>query len=277
MPELFTYTDYRAFLRDFFEERREENAFFSLRYSQQKTGLDAGNLVKILQGERHLPKRYIDPFIELCGLKGRRALYFSVLVRYSRTKSNVEAREHFEQLAELKRAPSRTIESQQYDYFKSWHYAALRSLLDYYDFKGDYGALGAQLDPPVSPTEAKRAIEVLRSLGLIEKHAGGVFKPTDKIVTTGERWQSFAIESLQERIIELGRESLKRFPKERRDISTVTMSISSDDFRKIRTIIQECRRQILKVVHESEKAEGVYQLTMQLFPLTKETKRKSPS
>ena len=275
MPELFNYTDYRAFLRDFLREQREENGFFSLRYVQQKIGYDAGNLVNVLQGERHLPKRFTDPVVKLCGLKGRRALYFGVLVRYCRTKSNSEARELFEQLSELKRAPSRKVEAQQYDYFKKWHHAALRSLLDYYDFKGNCAELGAQLEPPISPAEAKRAIELLLALGFIEKHAGGSFKPTERIVTTGERWHSLAIESLQEQLIELGKGSIRRFPKERRDISTITMSISPDDFGRIKTILQECRQQILKVVHESQTAESVYQLTMQLFPMTKDKKRKN--
>lgn len=273
MPDVFNYHNYRAFLNDFIAEEKANHSFFSLRYIGQKVGIDAGNLVKVLQEERHLSRRYVAPFIDLCRLRGRRAEYFILLIRYCRCKSNHQARELFEQLCELKQAPARKLEAQHYRYFSEWYHAAIRSLLDYYDFKGNTDELGAQLDPPVSGAEAKRAIELLRALGLIAKQAHGRYKPTDKILSTGERWQSLAIEAFQEKVIELARQSIRRFSKEVRDISTITMNLSTEDFHKVMAVIKQCRQEILKIVDEAENSNNVYQLNMQLFPLTRQPKR----
>lgn len=274
MPDIFNYYNYRDYLKDFIARKKEAAAFFSLRYIGYKVGIDAGNLVKILQGERHLSYRYIEPFIAFCKLQGRRALYFEALVKYCRTKSNRLARELFEQLCELKQAPARTVLQQHYEYFKHWQYAAVRSLLDYYDFKGNFEELGAQLCPPISAAEAKRAIDLLFSIGFIKKLPYGRYKPTDKIITTGERWQSLAIEEFQEQMIDLSKQSISRFPRDSRDISTITMNLCQDDFLKIRSVLKESRQKILKIVDEAEASDAVYQLNMQLFPLTKQKQKK---
>jgi uncharacterized protein (TIGR02147 family) len=146
-------------------------------------------------------------------------------------------------------------------------------MLDYFDFKGNYEELGAQFDPQISASDTKQAIELLYSLGFIKKLAYGRYKPTDKIITTGERWQSLAIEEFQEQVINLGKESISRFPKDKRDISTITMNLSKDDFEKIRSVLKECRQKILKIVDEAETSDNVYQMNMQLFPLTRQRAR----
>jgi uncharacterized protein (TIGR02147 family) len=42
MPNIFTYYDYRVFLRDYIEEQKADHTYFSLRYISRKMGVDAG-------------------------------------------------------------------------------------------------------------------------------------------------------------------------------------------------------------------------------------------
>ncbi len=49
MLSIFDYLDYRIFLKDFYEKKKNENSFYSYRYMGNKVGVDPGNIVKIFQ------------------------------------------------------------------------------------------------------------------------------------------------------------------------------------------------------------------------------------
>jgi uncharacterized protein (TIGR02147 family) len=53
------------------------------------------------------------------------------------------------------------------------------------------------------------------------------------------------------------------------NLSSVTFSISTDDFAAVQDEIRRCRRRIMEIAKESEKPDRVFQLNTQLFPLTK--------
>ncbi len=63
-----SYLDYRVFLRDFYEFRKEEDPFFSYRFIARKVGLDHGYIIKLLQEKVHIAEKYIDKFAVICHL-----------------------------------------------------------------------------------------------------------------------------------------------------------------------------------------------------------------
>jgi uncharacterized protein (TIGR02147 family) len=48
----------------------------------------------------------------------------------------------------------------------------------------------------------------------------------------------------------------------------VTIAVSRDDFDEIRKMTGEYRRTVLQIASASDKADRVYQLNIQLFPLS---------
>ena len=271
MQSLFDYLDYRKFLRDFYEEKKKRNYFYSFRYMAQKVGMDHSLLVKVLLGKRHITSESIRKFTALCGFPAIEAKYFELLVNFEKARSESQSKIYLEKLLSFKRHTSRRIEAYQYEYFKKWYYAAIRSLLDFYEFDGkDYNNLGKRLNPPITESETREAVALLEKLGFVKKNSEGVFKPREAHVSTGEKWHSLAIRNYQKETIALSLSSLERVPKETRDISTITMSITEEGMKEIREIIKECRESIIKRVDEmnEERRDRVYQLNMQFIPLS---------
>jgi uncharacterized protein (TIGR02147 family) len=76
-----------------------------------------------------------------------------------------------------------------------------------------------------------------------------------------------AVRQFQKQILALASESLERFAREERDVSTLTLALDASTFSQIREILRECRRQIQKCVEEAKKPDRVMQLSMAFFPL----------
>jgi uncharacterized protein (TIGR02147 family) len=268
MKSVKEYLEYRDFLKDYFEEKKQNNPFFSYRYMGKKVAVDASHLVKILQKQRHIGNKSIETFINFCGLKSNEAEYFSTLVHFNKSKSERDSRNFYERLLSLKGVKSFILEKGQYEYYTKWYYSAILTLLDFYKFSGDYKALAERLSPPISIGEARKAIALIENLGLIEKNSEGTYTLTNKIVTTGDHCKSIAVKLFHEETMRLAVESLDRHPREKRSFSTVTMTIAESDIEEINEIIKEFRSTLLKFAHDTQKPDRVYQLNVQFFPLT---------
>jgi uncharacterized protein (TIGR02147 family) len=267
MQSVFEYLDYRLYLRDFYEAQKKDTSYFSYRYISGKVGLDAGYLVKVLQGRLHVPEKYIGKFCILCNFSKKETTYFRLLINFNRAKSESRIRICFEKLMAFKSPVKNLVDKLQYEYYRRWYYTAIRSLVGIIRFSGDCEKLSRMLTPRVSPREVKKAVALLENLGLIKKDISGVYALTDEFVTTGESWRSLAIKDFQRETIRLAGESLDRHPREERDISTVTIAINKNDLAEVRARIAEFRDTLFKLAENSSDPDGVFQLNVQLFPM----------
>ena len=265
---VFDYFDYRKYLKDYYETRKKENFFFSYRYVGNKVDLDPGYLVKVLQGKHHIAQKTISKVVKLCGLNEKEAEYFENLVYFGKAKTEKQIKLYFEKLLSLKGAKSKKTEPHQYEYYQKWYYSAIRSLIGCVGFRGNYKELAEKLSPKISVKEAKSAIKLLKDLKFIKKKVDGSYALTDSLITTGDEWRSIAIRQFQRETIHLAEESLNRHPKEVRDISTVTMGINLEDLEEIRELAKEFRSSVMKFAEKSRDPDSVFQLNIQLIPLT---------
>ena len=267
-PEIYRYYDYHAYLRDFYAWRKGGNANFSFRYIGMKVGLDAGLVLRIFQGKRPLSPKKIAAFAEVLGLSKRRADYFELMVWYGRAKTDREAQQYFEKLIGFTGLGGKQIERDQYEFYREWYYTAVRELLHVMPFKGDYEGLAAALVPAITPREARKAISLLEALGLIAARKDGGYKLTDKYLTTGEEWRSFAVKEFQRQSLDLARNALESTPKEARDISTVSLTINGQAMEKIRERVRRFHQDMLEISEQSGTGDRVYQVNLQVFPLS---------
>jgi uncharacterized protein (TIGR02147 family) len=269
MKSIFEYLDYRAFLKDFYEEKKGRQSFFSYRLFGGKVGVDASYLAKVLMNSRHIADASIPRFAAFCALHGKEAEFFEALVRFAKAKSDREGKVYFEKLLSIKSTGARKLMADQYEYYRAWRHSAVRSVLEYHDFRGDYKALAAMLSPPITPKEARESIALLTALGLIRKDEEGRHRLTETAITTGPQWKSLAIEAFQEETIRLSSASLQRHPKAHRDVSTVTMNINASDYAELRERIRDFRASLINFVSKAQGPDRTYQLNIQLFPLSR--------
>jgi uncharacterized protein (TIGR02147 family) len=268
MKSVKDYLEYRDFLKDFYDENKNGNPYFSLRYIGNKVSIDASHLVKIFQKQRHIGNKSIEVFIKFCKLSGIEAEYFATLVHFNKSKSDRDSRIYYEKLLTLKGVKAHSLEKSQYEYYSKWYYSAILTLLDFYPFRGDFKMLAAKLSPPITEGKAKKAITLLKKLRLIKRKSGGSYYLTNKLVTSGDQCRSIAVKAFQEETIRLAGESLYRHSREKRNISTVTITIAENKLDEINSMIKEFRETLMKFAHEEKNPDRVYQLNVQLYPLT---------
>jgi len=272
---IFDYLDYRAFLKDFYEEQKSCNNFFSYRYMGKRLNLDAGFLVRIIQGRFHLADSKISKVTALCKFNQKEADYFETLVRFSKARTEKETKLYFEKLLSMKQVCSSRMEEFQYEYYKKWYYSAVRALIDCSDFRGDYKDLASRPSPPISVKEVKKAVTLLESLDMIKKNAEGRYILSDAHITTGKEFHSLAVRNFQKDTINLAAESLDRHNKTERDITSLTLSLDREAMEDVRELAREFRRAVMKRIDEVPEPERVYQLNIQLFPMSENVKRKA--
>jgi len=274
MKKIFDYLDYRDYLREYYEEKKVENPFFSYKLFGRMVDIDQSYLAKVLIKERHIAQKSIRKFVEYFKLSDIEAEYFETLVHFIKAKTDKQSRLFFEKLLSFKEVKRNILTTQQYEFYTKWYYSAIRSLLQFYDFQGDYKKLAEQLSPPISVGEAKQAINLLQTLQLIKQDADGRYVLADKAITSGKEWHSLAINSFQEQTIGMAAESVARHKRELRDISTVTMNIGPADLQRIKELIQQFRNTVIQYVNDNASPENVYQLNVQLYPLTNVSRKK---
>ena len=274
--DVFAYTDYRTFLRDLYENRKESNPIWSYRFMAQRLDVDAGQLVKILQGKLHLPQRAIGAAIRLCGLDGREAAYFEELVRFSRARSAEESSRSFERLNALKGVASATISADQAEYYRAWHHTVVCALLGLGPFRGDWETLGGLCMPPLSADQARGSVELLERLGIVERDAQGALRLAAAHVAPAEGVPVEAIRQFQKDTIDLAKLALDTIPRAEREISTITMALSESDIGLVQGWVRDLRRQIQSLAESTRDPDRVYHLNVQLFPVAKKARRRKP-
>ena len=155
----------------------------------------------------------------------------------------------------------------QYNYFTRWYFVLIRELVDLPNFREYPEWIAKQIQPPISPGEAKKALEELIKLGLLQRDQKGKLIQSSTIVVTPDEVASSAIGKYHKEMMARAQESIDRVPRELRDISAQTFGISKETAKTIKEMIQNFRTNILEVVAREQAADSIYQLNFQLFPL----------
>jgi uncharacterized protein (TIGR02147 family) len=274
---IFDYLDYREFLRDFYKEQKRKHYYFSFRFLSQKTKIDPAHIARVFQCKRHLSEKSLAPFVALCKFNEEEKRYFDQLVSFNMARTDRQASQAFETLLSLSNIKSLTLRPEQYAFYTKWYYTAVRALIALRPFSArDCRRIAQALSPCITAGQARDAIKLLLKLGLVQKNQDGILNVTDEHITTGTQWRSLAVNAFQAETLRLAQESLDRHAKALRDISTVTIGIKHARMDEIRQRIAEFRKSIINCAEEDQDPDDVYQLNIQLFPLT-DSSRERPS
>lgn len=275
---IFDHLDYRAFLKEYYEQSKEANPHFSFRSFSNKAGFKTKDfLYRVLHGEKNLSQASTFKLAGALGLKREETEYFENLVKFNQSPNTKEKDFYFQRLTALRgeysvSGSAHRVEEQQYEFYSHWWHTAVRSVLDMYDFQGDYKWLAKKLDPPITPLQAENSVALLESLGLLAKEPGGKFKATHKSLTTGAPILPLAITKFHLGTLELAARALDSAPRDERDLSCLTLGISRKTLDRIKVKLRRFRAELLKLAEADEEADTVYHLNLHMFPLSKREK-----
>lgn len=267
---VYEYTDYRRYLKDYYQDQKRQNRAFSYRYFAQKAQTGAYALYKqVLDGKRGLSRGLILKFAKAMKLKKREAEYFENMVLFNEAKTVEERKLFFERMMAVHESKAYLLDAGQYELYSKWYCVALCGLLSFAKIKDDYAALGKALNPPIRPDQAQKAVKTLENLGLVRRNKGGYIERIDAHVTTGPEVRSLSVANFQKATSDLAKEALDRHSAKRRDMSTLTLSISEETFALMKEEIIAFRKKLLSMEEKCKKPDRVYQLNHHFFPLTR--------
>ena len=175
MNSLFEYTDYRKFLRDYYDSKKGEKRGFSLKVLADRAGFKARDYVlRVMNGSRNLSQSGAFMLSRALRLSEKETDYFSHLVSFNQANTSREKDFFLGKMAGIgKYNRPQKLRQEQVSYLSEWYYSALRSLLPVINFKDDYAELAKFLDPQLTPSQTRKAVEVLLQLGLLIKEKTG--------------------------------------------------------------------------------------------------------
>jgi uncharacterized protein (TIGR02147 family) len=136
------------------------------------------------------------------------------------------------------------------------------------DWKNDYTLLAKSVNPPITVRQAKESIQFLLDLGFIKKVKGSRYVQADPAITTGPEVVAPAVRELNRQMAGLAEQAVQKIPPAKRDISSLTVGISDKSYRLIKQEIQEFKSRVVRIVDEDRESDKVYNLNVQLFPLS---------
>jgi uncharacterized protein (TIGR02147 family) len=268
MNTIYAYTDYREYIRDFCAEKRRKNSAFSMRCAAEKCGVPSGTFTRIINGTRGIGPSLLPVFTEWLGLKHPEANYFKLLVKFQNCTTDVDRENYYKEILEYRSQMRNRIPEEKFNLFENWYNVALFELIKIFPEISDPGKLGSLLVPSVSESRAANALDILGKNGFIKRTENG-YRAISEFLSTGDYWESAAIHAFQKMMCSLGTEALVRIPKDARNISTLSISASEESFKEIAGILRETREKIRVVEQNDKNPQKVYQVNLQLFPVSR--------
>ena len=268
MISIFDYTDFRKYLADFYEDRKKENSRFSYRSLTALGGINPGNFTKMLKGERNFSLAAAIKLAHALKMNKRERDYFQSMVQFCQAKSHDEKKRHFEELMSFKESAVRILDANHYMFYDKWYYTAVREALAFFPLNdGNFAALGKCISPSISGKQVAKAVALLLGLNLVEKDVNGLYVRTGALLSTGNDIRSLTLNNFVIHTMKLAAQAINAGTKET-NLSSVTLSVSAEEFSRVQEEIRKCRRAIMEIAKNSPAPDRVYQFNMQLFPLT---------
>ncbi len=267
---IHTYDDYRKFLKDRYQELRDRNPKYSHRYLCHKVGFGStSTLADIFAGRRNLSTTMALKIAHVLQLKKPDEEYFLQFVEFNQAGSLEEKNLHYAKMIALIGVKMDIISPEKFEYFGKWYYTALRELLYFFPCQGDFKALGNKLNPSIPAAQVRKAILLMEKLGIVVKDSQGYYRQSAKILTNNDFSGSLHVDNYQKATMQLAIEALDHHTKDNRDMSTLTATLSLESLEKVKISLKDLRKTVLALAEQDEKVDRVYQLNIQLFPLTR--------
>ncbi len=279
-PGLGEYTDFRLYLKDVYTFRRlhEGTGFRSYSYSTFSAAADikSPNYLKlIIDGRRNLSEDMINRFARALRLQKSEMDEFRALVRYGQASEPIERNQFLKELADMR--AQRALENGEitesnWEKVPGWIGWVLYAMSEQSNVNFEPQTLARLFRAKASPDDIRVSLRKLMDSGELSRNleTGEVSKGRD-LTESPQELPVPLIRKLQAELIYLGIESLFRDSPKDREFGSMTLAMTEEEFQQVRFELRQMRKRLQKdisVKRMASKADRVYQMNIQLFPLT---------
>ncbi len=266
----YDYLDFRAFLRDWFKDRKGRP---SMRGLSADVGCSVSQLSRVMNATRDLSEPHAEALATRIGVSAAERAYFLDLVEYEQGLTLATRREALDRVMVVRRfREARRITDRTYALLSRWYYADIAELARCDGFRADPVWIAQQLVPSITPDQAAEAIEALLDLGLLVRDGESIVA-ADGIWTTEHEvgvLSSVAAAHQHRMMLDRAKDAIDGVPRAQRDLSTTTLPVSDALMTDIKLRIAQFQMEIMSLVAQDQRPRThVVQLGVQLFPLSR--------
>lgn len=274
LPNIYRYDDFRLFLKDRFQSRKDKDPDYSYRkFAREAEISNPGYLLDVIVGKRTLSDAAFAKMVKAFDLDEAETEFFRLLVDFGQTKKDAKRQEIYQEiLYRRNRSRFARLSPKLVKYYQDFHYPLVRCAIEAFHFHGDYDALGAVFDPPIAPASLKKYVRDLAEWDLIRQQPDGRYMVTESFVEPPATMASLVRRLNREWILQAADAPFK-YPVEERHVSTLLLMVSEATRKTLREKIETFRQEVLQLVDRDKgSASGIMQLSLQYFPKTKKRK-----
>lgn len=273
-PNIYRYDDFRLFLKDSFQARKELDAEYSYRKFARDAGIsNPGYLLDVIVGKRTLSEAAFAKTVKAFELDEAASEFFKLLVDFGQTKKEAKRQEIYQEiLYRRNRSRFARLSPKLVKYYQDFHYPLVRCAIEAFDFRGDYDTLGGAFDPPIAPAALKKYVRDLCEWDLVRQSPEGRYTVTESFVEPPATMAALVRRLNREWILQAA-DAPFRYPAEERHVSTMLLMVGEATRKVLRDKIETFRQEVLQIVEKDKaSASGIMQLSLQYFPKTKKRK-----
>ena len=279
-PVLSDYMNYRQFLGDFYLYKRKASKGSLRAYTyavfSAAANIKSPNYLKmIIEGKRNLSDDMIGKFGKALGFMKDQTEEFRLLVQFTQAMDPAERNMYLKKLSEHRVAgklKSGEIDRKTWEKVPNWVAWIIYAMIDQEGVSFDTATLKNLLRGKASEDEIDHALSTLISSGDLRRdEVTGELKKARSLTESPEEIPVALVRKLQSQLMYLGLESLYQDQPTEREFGTLTLSLTKTEFEEIKFKLRQMRKALHKdnsIARMKDKGERVYQLNIQLFPVT---------
>ncbi len=269
------YKDYRAFLMDYWRQKKTSQPSWSYGVWARKLGLrSSSTLIMILKGDRNPGRALRKDFARYFAWSEKEEEYFTDLVRLEKNRHDLQG--GLRVLRELEaRNPGKDFRLLDLDAFHTishWYFLALREMVAMPGFREDPDWISERLQFPVRPEKIRDALDTLLRLGILARGPGDRLVTTSTHVDTEADRADEAMAQYHEQNLDHARSAIRVVPSSEREISGGCFPVRTSSLPQIKERIRSFQMELCRDF-EARDGERVYQLEVAFFPLTQSPPR----
>ncbi|MCQ2097901.1 MAG: TIGR02147 family protein [Fibrobacter sp.] len=269
MKPIFGYSDYRDYIRDYFEERKKHSAF-SWREFNRLAGFASPNYLKLVcDGKSKLSKIRSSAVATVMNLSGSEQEFFELMVAIDNTTNEANRKALTLKLRKMARkSKPRIIDADAYVFYESWKYPVLRELAPL--MPGASSKKIAEVcHEKICAEDVENTLQFLVQAGFLEKDKKGRYTQTDANVTGSKESLPRAIREMQRQMAALAEKAIGKFSKDERHFLGITCGCDEETYKKVTAELEDCRDRITAITSAAKNINQVFRINLQMFPLTK--------
>lgn len=267
-PNIFSYHDYRLFLRDWFLFLKQSDINFSIRALSREAKIATGYLSMVLNGKRKLSIKAIDKLRPFIHLSDAELSYLSNIAKIADSTDQEEREKSVKNCQKFKAyKDSGSKEIDAFNYLTNWYFVAIREMAALKDFKAEPEWIVEKLDKKITVSEAKNALEFLISESYLIYSEGNKLIPSTKQVDCTEGVYKVALAKFHKEMFRLAADSISNVSREKRNLLGHTVALSEKEFEQVKEIMNDTLRRIENIVTD-DSLKKLYHIGLTSFPLT---------